>query len=257
MKEASIIATCGVLASAAMLGLGVTLGGQSAGAATEASATPDRAAIERIVRDYLVANPEVMLEVQEAFEARQQEQQSSQRKEAISTYADEIFNSSWDGVIGNPEGSITIVEFFDYNCGYCRGALADMRALVNANPEVRFVLKEFPILGADSQKAHIVSMAFHTLYPEKYAEFHQALLGRKGRADEASAIEIARGLGADEAALRAAMARNDIVEAIERNYSLAGVLSITGTPSYVIGKEVVFGAVGQKTLQEKLALLSN
>ena len=152
-----------------------------------------------------------------------------------------------------PNGKVTIVEFYDYNCGYCKRAIEDMQALTAADPDLRFVLKEFPILGPDSQKASVVSMAFHTLMPEKYGEFHNQLLGGQGRASEASAIKIALSLGADEAKLREEMKNPAITEAFAKTYDLANKLAITGTPSYVVGNEVVFGALGQEVLAEKIA----
>ena len=146
-----------------------------------------------------------------------------------------------------------IVEFYDYNCGYCKRAIEDMHALTKADPDLRFVLKEFPILGPDSQKAHVVSMAFRKMMPEKYGEFHDQLLGGQGRAGEASAIKIALALGADEKKLREEMKDPAIAEAFARTYELANKLAITGTPSYVVGNEVVFGALGQEVLAEKIS----
>jgi protein-disulfide isomerase len=127
-----------------------------------------------------------------------------------------------------------------------------MQALTAADPELRFVLKEFPILGPDSQKAHVVSMAFRTLAPEKYGEFHNALLGGAGRAGEDSAIKLAVSLGVDEAKLREEMKNPDIAAAFSKTYELADRLAITGTPSYVVGNEVVFGALGKDVLSEKI-----
>src|SRR5690606_26897884 len=132
-----------------------------------------------------------------------------------------------------------------------------MKALVERHPDLRFVLKEFPILGADSQAAHIVSMAFRSLHPEKYSEFHQGLLGGSGRANEQSALELALSLGADETALREEMQKPEVMEAIGRNYGLATNLSITVTPAYIVGDEVVLGAIGEDALQEKLGSLVN
>ena len=178
--------------------------------------TLDRKEVETIVRDYLLANPELLLEVQQALDAKQKEEQ--RRALAIIKDAkDEIFNSAHDGVVGNPDGKVTIVEFYDYNCGYCKRAIEDMQALTAADPDLRFVLKEFPILGPDSQKASVVSMAFHKLMPEKYGEFHNQLLGGQGRAGEASAIKIAVSLGADEAKLREAMKDPTITEHLRRD----------------------------------------
>ncbi|UUP19577.1 DsbA family protein [Nitratireductor thuwali] len=208
--------------------------------------------VGQIVRDYLLENPEILIEMQTILEARQKQEQQAAQEEIIAQSSTTLFDSGYDGIVGNPDGDVTVVEFFDYNCGYCKRALADMEALVEENPNLRFVLKEFPILGPDSQKAHIVSMAFRKLMPEKYGEFHAQLLGSTGRADEASAIQIAVGLGADEAALREAMKDDAILAAISETYELANKLQITGTPSYVVGKELVFGAQGKDALSEKI-----
>ncbi|TKT79206.1 DsbA family protein [Aquamicrobium sp. LC103] len=262
MGKAIALGVTGAVISVGMLGLGYLVGSGGAGlperspAPAAASqplpvATADRGAVEAIVRDYLVANPEILLEVQQALEIKQQEQQRVAQTEVISGMSGQLFNAAHDGVVGNPEGDVTIVEFFDYNCGYCKRALADMEALVAADPQLRFVLKELPILGPDSQQAHIVSMAFRSLAPEKYGDFHRELLG-SGRANEATAIKVALAQGVDETQLREAMKDPAIAKAFGETYTLANELSITGTPSYVVGNEVVFGALGQETLAEKI-----
>lgn len=213
----------------------------------------DRQQVEAIVRDYLLANPEIMLEVQAALETKQKQEQRVAQLEVIRNAKADIFDAAHDGVVGNPQGKVTVVEFYDYNCGYCRRALSDMEAMTAADPDLRFVLKELPILGPDSHKAHIVSMAFRALMPEKFGEFHRRLLSGPGRADEQSAIKVALALGADERALREEMKNPAIEQAFSKTYELANQLSITGTPSYVVGEEVVFGALGADVLSEKVA----
>jgi protein-disulfide isomerase len=213
----------------------------------------DRAEIELIVRNYLVENPELLIDMQQGLEAKQAEQQRLANLDVIESAKNDIFNADYDGYVGNPDGKTTIVEFYDYNCGYCKRAQQDMLALTAADPDLRFVLKEFPILGPDSTKAHVVSMAFRKLMPEKYADFHNQLIGGSGRATEEAAIRIAIALGADEAALREEMKNPDIASAFEKTYELANKLQITGTPSYVVGNEVVFGALGQEVLAQKIA----
>ncbi|ESW92876.1 MULTISPECIES: DsbA family protein [unclassified Mesorhizobium] len=260
MTKAILLGTTGVAAALAMLAFGFVAGnpqtakaGTAQLAQTASSGTKlDRTEVEGIVRDYLLKNPEVLLEAQQALEAKQKEEQRVASLGVIKDAKDQIFNSSFDGVVGNPNGKVTIVEFYDYNCGYCKRAIDDMRALTKADPDLRFVLKEFPILGPDSQKASVVSMAFHLMKPEKYGEFHNALLGGQGRATEAAAIKVALSLGADEAALREKMKDPSITEAFSKTYDLATKLAITGTPSYVVGNEVVFGALGQEVLAEKI-----
>lgn len=260
MNKAILLGTTGVAAALAMLAFGFVAGSPQAAKADAAQVVQvassdtkiDRAEVEGIIRDYLLKNPEVLLEVQDALEAKQKEEQRIAALGVIKNAKDEIFNSTFDGVVGNPNGKVTIVEFYDYNCGFCKRAIDDMQALTKADPDLRFVLKEFPILGPDSQKASVVSMAFHLMKPEKYGEFHNALLGGPGRATEAAAIKVALSLGADEAALREKMKDPSIHEAISKTYDLATKLAITGTPSYVVGNEVVFGALGQDVLAEKI-----
>lgn len=261
MGKTILLSTVGTALALAVIAGGFTAGRVSAAEPASqavAGASPtDRQQIETIVRDYLVKNPEILMEMQTALEAKQNQAQQAAAQQAIQSSREEIFNADYDGVVGNPQGKVTIVEFYDYNCGYCKHAQQDMQALTAANPDLRFVLKEFPILGPDSQKAHVVSMAFRKLMPEKYGEFHNRLLGGEGRAGEASAMKIALALGADEAALRKEMKNPAIMEAFSRTYDLANRLNITGTPSYVIGNEVVFGALGQEVLAEKIAAATN
>jgi len=260
MTRAILLGTTGIAVAFAMLAFGYLAGKPQEAIAEDqpqvisvaSTETLDRKEVEMIVRDYLLNNPEILLEVQQALDAKQKEEQRISQLGIIKEAKDDIFNSAQDGVVGNPNGKVTIVEFYDYNCGFCKRAIEDMQALTAADPELRFVLKEFPILGPDSQKAHTVSQAFLKLMPEKYGEFHNQLLGGHGRAGEASAIKIAVSLGADEAKLREAMKDPAINETFAKTYDLANKLSITGTPSYVVGNEVVFGALGKEVLAEKI-----
>lgn len=205
------------------------------------------------IKEYLVENPEILMEVQEALQKKQEEQQQAKAQSAITDNEKTIFTSPYDIALGNPKGDVTIVEFFDYNCGYCKRALSDMDEILKDDKNVRFVLKELPILGPDSLAAHKVSAAFRDLAPEKYGEFHRALLGAEGRATEESAIAVASGLGVSEADIRKTMTEKPHDDAVREAYSLANDLGITGTPSYVLGQEMVFGAVGADDLREKIA----
>jgi protein-disulfide isomerase len=263
MNKPVIVGVAGIAVAFGMLGFGLGAG-QSGIANTgdlprivsvaSAQTVVDRGQVEAIFRDYLLYNPEILVEMQTALEAKQQEAQRIAHLDVIKNAKDEIFNAGYDGFVGNSDGKVTIVEFYDYNCGFCKRAHSDMQALVAADPDLRFVLKEFPILGPDSQKAHVVSMAFRTLMPEKFREFHDQLLGGAGRADEATAIAIALSLGVDETKLREEMKNPAIMESFAKTYDLANRLSISGTPSYVIGNEVVFGALGSEVLSEKIEI---
>ena len=259
MTRAILLGTTGIATAFAMLAFGYLSGKPQpaiAGDTPQVMAQAqgiDRKEVEEIVRDYLLKNPEILVEMQSVLEAKQKEEERIAQLDTIKGAKDVIFNAAHDGIVGNPQGKVTIVEFYDYNCGYCKRALEDMQSLVAADPDLRFVLKEFPILGPDSQKAHVVSQAFLKLMPEKFGEFHVRLIGGQGRAGEATAIKIAVELGADEAKLREAMKDPAITEVFSQTYDLANKLHITGTPSYVVGNEVVFGALGADVLTQKIA----
>ncbi|WP_457586288.1 DsbA family protein [Ensifer canadensis] len=205
------------------------------------------------IKEYLLANPEIMLEVQEALASKQRAKQQEAAEGAISENKKAIFNSKYDMVLGNPDGDVTVVEFYDYNCGYCKRALTDMEDILAKDKNIRFVLKELPILGPDSLAAHKVSAAFRLVAPEKFGEFHRALLGGEDRATEETAIAVAGKLGVTEKQLRAKMEKEPHDAAVREAYTLANDLGITGTPSYVIGNEAVFGAVGAEEIGTKVA----
>lgn len=205
------------------------------------------------IKEYLLANPEILMDMQEALQQKQMQAQQQQAKAAITENQAAIFNGKDDISLGNPNGDVTIVEFFDYNCGYCKRALSDMDAVLEADKNVRFVLKELPILGPDSLAAHKVSAAVRDLAPEKYPAFHRALLGGEERATEETAIAVATGLGVSESDIRKQMETKPHDDAVREAYSLAQSLGITGTPSYVISNEAIFGAVGVDELNERVA----
>ncbi|MFC5037936.1 DsbA family protein [Tianweitania sediminis] len=254
-----VLSLAGGLAAVAVIGTGYLAALPSAAHSNEATAPAqatdgaEKARIEGIVRDYLLENPEILIEVQQALVARQESAQKEQQLAVLQQEGDAIFRSPHDGIIGNPDARTTVVEFFDYNCGYCKHALSDMQTMVQENPDLRFVLKEFPILGPDSQQAHVVSAALKKIAPEKYPEFHIRLLSGSGRAGEAAAVRVATDLGVEEFALREAMRDPTINDEFASTYELASKLAITGTPAYVVGDEIVFGAVGAEDLLEKLA----
>lgn len=205
------------------------------------------------IREYLIENPEVMLEVQTALEQKQEKKRSSQAAQAVPENRDAIYKAPYDLTLGNPNGDVTLVEFFDYNCGYCKRAKADIDELIKSDSNLRVLLKEFPILGPESIAAHQVSNAVRNVAPEKYGDFQRTLLGQSQRATEASAIETAKSLGIEEAALRASMKAKPQDASVKETYDVAVKLGIQGTPSYVIGNEAVFGAVGIDALKEKIA----
>nr|WP_316653635.1 DsbA family protein [uncultured Gellertiella sp.] len=205
------------------------------------------------IRDYLLSHPEVLQEAQAALEKKHAEEQASASTQAVERNKDSLFADASDVTLGNPKGDVTVVEFFDYNCGYCKQALPDMNALLKQDNNIRFILKEFPILGPDSVAAHRVADAFRKIDRSKYNDFHQALLGGHARATEARAIEVAQSLGVSEDQIRKMMKDNPADASIKETYRVATELGVSGTPSYVVGTEPVFGAIGVEELSSKVA----
>ena len=157
-----------------------------------------------------------------------------------------MFTSPRQVTLGNPQGDVTVVEFFDYNCGYCKRAMTDMVELIKNDPKLKFVLKEFPVLGEGSVQAAQVAVAvrMQDKTGKKYLEFHQKLLGGRGQADKARALAVAKEVGMDMARLEKDMASDEVKATLEESFKLAEALGLNGTPSYVVGADVVIGAVG-------------
>ena len=215
--------------------------------------------IEGIVKDYLMAHPEVIQDVMTELEKRQQDAETEKHRAAVADNKATLFTSPHQVVLGNPQGKVTMVEFFDYNCGYCKRALPDMVELLKTNPNLKFILKEFPVLGEGSVEAARVAVAvrMQDATGKKYLEFHQKLLGGRGQADKAHALAAAKDLGFDMARIEKDMNSDEAKKTIDENLKLADAIGVSGTPTYVVGNEVVVGAVGLDTLKEKLAAEQN
>jgi protein-disulfide isomerase len=211
--------------------------------------------IEGIIKDYLISHPEVMQDVMAAMEKQQKEADAEKARATIKDNNATLFNSTHQVVLGNPQGNVTMVEFFDYNCGFCKRAMTDMLDLLKTQPNLRFVLKEFPVLGEGSVEAAHVAVAARMQDPsgKKYLEFHQKLLGGRGQADKARALAVAKEVGYDMARIEKDMNSDEVKTTIDENMKLADALGVNGTPSYVVGDELVVGAVGLDALKEKLS----
>ncbi|MDQ8729978.1 DsbA family protein [Bradyrhizobium sp. LHD-71] len=224
-------------------------------AAAQNFSEAQRTEIQKIIREYLLANPDVLEEVSAELNKRQAVAEAAKQASAVKKHSDALFNSPRSVVVGNREGDVNFVEFFDYNCGYCKRAMTDMMDLMKADPKVRVVLKEFPVLGQGSVEAAQVGIAVRMQDPsgKKYLDFHQKLLNSRGQADKAKAVAAAKDAGVDMARLEKDMASSEIKATIEENFRMAEDIGLNGTPSYVIGQQVVVGAVGLDTLKEKIA----
>jgi protein-disulfide isomerase len=206
---------------------------------------------EQRVREYLLKNPEVIMEALQVLQGRQRAAEAENVKRTIVERREEILNDRAAPVGGNPAGDVTLVEFFDYNCPYCRKVAPTVVDLEEADPDLRLVYKEFPILGPGSQFAARAALASRK--QGKYVPFHNALMQASEQVTEETVMEIARTVGLDTEQLKADMQDSAIQEAIARNLQLANALGITGTPSFVIGDRVVPGAADLTTLQGVIA----
>ncbi|QWG21437.1 DsbA family protein [Bradyrhizobium sediminis] len=212
--------------------------------------------IEVIVRNYLLAHPEVLEEAMTELSKRQSAAEAEKHQAGVTKNAEAIFNSPRDVTVGNKAGDVTMVEFFDYNCPYCKRAMTDMMALMKSDPKLKVVLKEFPVLGPSSVEAAQVGIAVHMqdASGKKYLDFHQKLLNGRGQVDKARAMAAAKEVGVDMARLEKDLASPEVRATLEQNFKLAEAMGMNGTPSYVIGKQVVIGAVGVENLKEKIGI---
>lgn len=221
--------------------------------ATEMTAD-QRKAIEAIVRETIVNNPEILQEALIELEKRQQQAQKTAQVAALSSEKAALFSSPHHAVVGNPNGDVTLIEFFDYNCGYCKRALTDMTELAKSDPKLRIVLKDFPVLGPDSIEASKAALAARQqLKGDKYFDFHSRLMSSKGRIGKERALAVAKEMGLDAGKLAKDMEAPEVQAAIEEAVRLGDKLGLTGTPSFIVGDEVVSGAVGVNPLRQAIA----
>ena len=225
-------------------------------ASAQSFSDSQRGDIETIVRNYLIAHPEVLEEAMAELNKRQTAAEAEKHEASIATNSEAIFNSPRGVVLGNKDGDVTFVEFFDYNCGYCKRAMADMLDLMKTDPKLKVVLKEFPVLSQGSVEAAQVAVAVRMQDPggKKYLDFHQRLLGGRGPADKARAMAAAKEAGLDTGRIEKDLTGPEVRATLEENMKLAEAMGMNGTPSYVIGKQVVVGAVGLEGLKEKIGI---
>jgi protein-disulfide isomerase len=216
------------------------------------SLTPDdRGRIEQIIHDYLLSHPEVVIEALKTADARDKRKQAEASSAAIAAKRKELLDDPSDPVGGNPKGDVTLVEFFDYRCPYCKQVEPAIEALLKEDPKLRIVYKEFPILGKESTfAAHV---AFAALKQGKYEQFHDAMMAAKGNITEDVILKIAADAGLDIAKIKDDMNAPEIDKIIKRTYDLADALGVNGTPGSVIGDNLIPGAVDLAELKQMVA----
>jgi protein-disulfide isomerase len=207
-----------------------------------------RQAIEGIIRDYLQKNPEAMLNALQAAEDKVKGEAHDKASAALVARRHEVFDDPDAPVAGNPQGNASLVEFFDYRCPYCKQVEPSLEALLTADPQLRFVYKEFPVLGPASVTAARAALAARQ--QGKFDAFHHAMMITKGEFDEPVVFKVASSVGLDVERLKRDMAAPDIDRMLKANVDLAGALDIKGTPGFVIGDEIVPGAISLQALKQ-------
>ena len=214
---------------------------------TPAFEAGERAAIEQIIEEYLLDNPEVVYRALEALQQRQQAAEAERARLALDAHRDVLERDANSPVAGNPEGDVTVVEFFDYRCPYCKRAAPDLERLVEQDPGVRVVYKEWPILGPESVFAARAALAARE--QDQYLPFHEQVMELE-EVTEDSVMAVAEDLGLDLERLRQDMAAPEVDAHIQQTTRLAQAIGISGTPAFVIGDQVVPGAAGYEALSE-------
>ena len=189
-------------------------------------------------REYLLANPEILPEAMDVLQRREQ----TARIEPLRSELETPFPGA---VLGNPAGTVTLVEFSDYACTYCRQSIADVAALIEGNPDLKVVIREYPILSPESADA--ARMALAAAQQGRYAQFHDAMF-RLGPPTAETIEAAANDAKVDLAKARAAIATGAFDTHLQANHALAGQLGISGTPGWVVGDQALNGAVGQQAL---------
>lgn len=213
--------------------------------------TGDKASFGRKIRDYLVANPEVLVEAMQEFERRQDSQRDSVAQKAISQHKAELLSDPESPSGGNATGDVVIVDFNDYQCPYCKRAHQALKSVVAADGKVKVVYKDLPILGEPSRIAALAAMA--AVKQDKHLALHNALMEFSGKLDRDRILEIATSVGLDVALLQKDMDDPKFKQLIERNMALAGALGVRGTPAFVIGDQFVPGAIDADALKQLIA----
>jgi protein-disulfide isomerase len=245
-------AQASVFAAVLLLGASVASGAPAPVAATEMPKA-QRAEIESVVHDYLMSHPEVIRDAINELERRDQIAAAETARRVVTQSSNKLFHSKYQAVVGNPTGDVTLVEFFDYNCGYCKRSLDSIGKLIQDDPNLRVVLKDFPILGTNSTEAAEVAAAVREQFKgEKFWEFHRKLMSTKGSIGKTQAMNVARELGADMNRLEKDLKSPEVHAALEEVAAMADDLHFSGTPSWVLGKETMVGGIPMAQLKSRI-----
>jgi len=226
---------------------------QFAPAQEDQALTPKQAeAVRRVIRDYLMEHPEVLQEADEALREKDRQMAEADARKNIETYRSELFDNKDDPSFGNPKGDVTIVEFFDYNCAYCKSSYDSLLDTIKADGKVRLVFKEFPILTDDSFVASRIALAAKK--QGKYDDVHRAYMKYRGKLDEKTAYKLAAEAGINMDQAKKDMSSPELDKLLRRNKEIAHVLGVDGTPTFIIGDRIIPQAVEASTLKQLIEI---
>ena len=249
MRTVLLVICAGLVAVGALVAASATAPHLGAGAGAALSA--DRTALGKSIREYLLANPEVLVEAMQELERRQDSQRDAVALKGVQENQAELFRDPDSPIGGNPNGNVVVVDFNDYQCPYCKRAHQAVKSVLAADGNVKIVYKDLPILGEASKIAALAALA--STRQGKHQALHDALMENSGKLDRDRIFEIAVSVGLDRAQLEKDMQDPKLKQIIDRNLALASALGVRGTPAFVIGKQFVPGAVDAATLKQLIA----
>lgn len=217
-----------------------------------ASVEIDPAELNPLIENYLMGDPTILQRLSAALDTKVQAEEREKSRTALAAVEDDLYEAEGHVVLGNPEGDVTLVEMFDYNCGYCRQAVPDMAQLLAEDPNLRVILKEFPILSQESIEAARVGVLVAEADVD-YWDFHEALFTSRGQVTKETALQAAEALGLSRVSLELEMNTEKVAAVIQDSYEIARALNVTGTPTYIIGDAIIPGAIGVEELRQRIA----
>ncbi|MGD9884249.1 MAG: DsbA family protein [Reyranella sp.] len=251
MRIILLVISAGLVAAGALVAALATTPMRLASSAPAPSSAGDRSAFGKSVREYLLANPEVLVEAMQELERRQDSQRDAVAQKGVRENQAELFRDPDSPIGGNPNGNVVVVDFNDYQCPYCKRAHQAVKSVVAADGNVKIIYKDLPILGEASRIAALAALA--STKQGKHQALHDALMEHSGKLDRDRILEIAVATGLDRAQLEKDMQDPKLKQIIDRNLALAGALGVRGTPAFVIGKQFVPGAIDAATLKQLIA----
>lgn len=211
--------------------------------------------VRDLVRETLLENPEIIMEAMKVLQARQELASAKQQKSALTQFRASLINGPLTPISGNPDGDVTLIEFFDYQCGYCKKAFPGVMRVINDDKNIRYVSKEFAILGPVSEIAARAALAAEK--QGRYMDFHVAMMTVRGRLNENKILKTAQSLGLNMDQLKTDMQSDQVSAEIQTTRAIASSLGITGTPAFIIGDQIIPGAVPEETLKEAISQYRN